>query len=29
MPGLPPNFPGLAGLGPKFPGGLPGLGKKK
>jgi hypothetical protein len=29
MPGLPPNFPGLSGLGPKFPGGLPGLGKKK
>jgi len=28
MPGLPPNFPGLPG-GPKFPGGLPGLGKKK
>jgi signal recognition particle subunit SRP54 len=27
MPGLPPNFPGLPG--PKFPGGLPGLGKKK
>ncbi|HEX4407921.1 MAG TPA: signal recognition particle protein [Xanthobacteraceae bacterium] len=34
MPGLPPNFPGLPGggfpgLGPKFPGGLPGLGNKK
>jgi signal recognition particle subunit SRP54 len=27
MPGLPPNFPGLPG--PKFPGGFPGLGKKK
>ncbi len=27
--GLPPNFPGLPGLGAKFPGGLPGLGKKK
>ena len=27
MPGLPPNFPGLPG--PKFPGGLPGVGKKK
>jgi signal recognition particle subunit SRP54 len=26
-PGLPPNFPGLPG--PKFPGGFPGLGKKK
>ena len=23
------EFPGLPGLGPKFPGGLPGLGKKK
>src|SRR5215467_7907387 len=30
MPGLPPKFPGLPGLGgPKPPGGLPGLGKKK
>jgi signal recognition particle subunit SRP54 len=29
MPGLPPNFSGLPGLGPKFPGNLPGLGKKK
>jgi signal recognition particle subunit SRP54 len=31
MPGLPPNFPGLSGLGPKMPGlgGFPGLGKKK
>jgi signal recognition particle subunit SRP54 len=29
MPRLPPNLPGLPGLGPKFPGGLPGLGKKK
>jgi len=30
MPGLPPKFPGLPGLGgPKLPGGLPGLGKKK
>lgn len=29
-PGLPPKFPGLPGLGgPKLPGGLPGLGKKK
>ena len=26
---LPPDFRGLPGLGPKFPGGLPGLGKKK
>jgi signal recognition particle subunit SRP54 len=31
MPGLPPNFPGLSGLGPKMPGlgGFRGLGKKK
>jgi signal recognition particle subunit SRP54 len=30
MPGLPPKFPGLPGLGgPRPPGGLPGLGKKK
>jgi signal recognition particle subunit SRP54 len=30
MPGLPAKFPGLPGLGgPKLPGGLPGLGKKK
>src|SRR5579863_10067365 len=33
MPGLPPNFPGLPGtgpsLGPKFPAGFPGSGKKK
>jgi signal recognition particle subunit SRP54 len=31
MPGLPPNFPGLPGMGSKMPGlgGFPGFGKKK